>query len=64
MLSQIPNVSINTAKCILNEYKNIENLIKNLREDSECLENLKVKNKNSERKIGKNTIENIKLYLL
>jgi len=64
MLSQIPNVSINTAKCILNEYKNIENLIKNLRENSECLENLKVKNKNSERKIGKNTIENIKTYLL
>ena len=64
MLSQIPNVSINTAKCILNEYNNIENLIKNLRENSECLENLKVKSKNSERKIGKNTIENIKLYLL
>jgi len=64
MLSQIPNVSINTAKCILNEYKNIENLIKNLRENSECLENLKIKSKNSERKIGKNTIENIKLYLL
>ena len=64
MLSQIPNVSINTAKCILNEYNNIENLIKNLRENSECLENLKVKSKNSERKIAKNTIENIKLYLL
>lgn len=64
MLSQIPNVSINTAKCIINEYNNIENLIKNLRENSECLENLKVKSKNSERKIAKNTIENIKLYLL
>lgn len=64
MLSQIPNVSINTAKCILNEYNNIENLIKNLRENSECLENLKVKNKNTERKIAKNTIENIKNYLL
>lgn len=64
MLSQIPNVSINTAKCILNEYNNIENLIKILRENSECLENLKVKNKNTERKIAKNTIENIKNYLL
>lgn len=64
MLSQIPNVSINTAKCIINEYNNIENLIKNLRENSECLENLKVKSKNSERKIAKNTIENIKKYLL
>ena len=64
MLSQIPNVSINTAKCILNEHNNIENLIKNLRENSECLEDLKVKSKNSERKIGKNTIENIKNYLL
>ncbi len=40
MLSQIPNVSINTAKCILNEYNNIKNLLKNLRENSECLETL------------------------
>ena len=64
MLSQIPNVSINIAKCILNEYNNIENLIKNLKENSNCLENLKVKNNNGERKISKNSIENIKTYLL
>ena len=64
MLTQIPNVSINTAKCILSEYSNIENLIKCLRENNNCLENLRIKNKNGERKIAKNTIENIKLYLL
>ena len=64
MLTQIPNVSMITSICILSEYKTIENLIKCLRENSECLENLKIKNKNGERKIGKNTIENIKLYLL
>ena len=64
MLSQIPNVSINTAKCILSHYNNIENLIKILRENNECLENIKVKSKNSERKIAKNAIENIKMYLL
>jgi len=64
MLTQIPNVSINTAKCILSEYNNIENLIKCLRENNNCLENLRLKNKNGERKIAKNTIENIKLYLL
>jgi len=64
MLSQIPNVSINTAKCIINEYDNIENLIKILRENNNCLENLRIKNKNGERRIAKNTIENVKLYLL
>ena len=64
MLSQIPNISINTAKCIISHYNNIENLIKNLRENNECLENIKVKSKNSERKIAKNAIENIKMYLL
>lgn len=64
MLTQIPNVSINTAKCILSQYNNIENLIKCLRENNNCLENLRLKNKNGERKIAKNTIENIKLYLL
>lgn len=64
MLTQIPNVSMITSKCILSEYNNIENLIKCLRENNNCLENLRIKNKNGERKIGKNTIENIKLYLL
>lgn len=64
MLTQIPNVSMITSKCILSEYNNIENLIKSLRENNNCLENLRIKNKNGERKIAKNTIENIKLYLL
>ena len=64
MLTQIPNVSMITSKCILSEYNNIENLIKCLRENNNCLENLRLKNKNGERKIAKNTIENIKLYLL
>ena len=64
MLTQIPNVSMITSKCILSEYNNIENLIKCLRENNNCLENLRIKNKNGERKIAKNTIENIKTYLL
>jgi ERCC4-type nuclease len=64
MLTQIPKVSMITSKCILSEYNNIENLIKCLRENNNCLENLRIKNKNGERKIAKNTIENIKLYLL
>ena len=64
MLTQIPNVSMIISKCILSEYNNIENLIKCLRENNNCLENLRIKNKNGERKIAKNTIENIKLYLL
>ena len=64
MLSQIPNVSINVAKTLIEKFNNIENLIKNIREDEKCLDCIKIKSKNTERKIGKNSIENIKTFLL
>ena len=64
MLSQIPGVSSVIANTIMLEYKSVENLILSLKENEECLNLLKIKNKSGERKIGKNVVENIKHYLL
>ena len=62
MLMQIPNVSVQSATTILNKYKTVRNLVEELEQDSECLESLKLESSN--RKIGKNIIENIKNFLL
>lgn len=59
-LCQIPSISSQTAISIMNEYKTINNLIKNLYSNPDCLNNILC----GKRKIGKNCIENIKLYLL
>ena len=65
MLSNIPRISIKTAKCILEHFKTIKNLISELEKDENCLDNIKMKNdKGVERKINKNSIENIKKYLM
>ena len=64
MLMQIPGISSNVANQLMSEYKSIDNLIKNLRENKDCLDNFKIKNKNSDRKISKTIIFNIKDYLL
>ena len=62
MLMQIPNVSSQTATTIMNEYKTIKNLIYELEKNPSCLDLLKTESSN--RKIGKNIIENIKQFLL
>ena len=64
MLMQIPGISSNVANQLISQYKSIDNLIKNLRENKDCLDNFKIKNKNSDRKISKTIIFNIKDYLL
>lgn len=64
MLSQIPNVSIHIAKTIMAEFISLENLINKLKENKSCLDHLKIVTKNSQRKIGKNAVENIIKYLL
>lgn len=64
MLSQIPNISIHIAKSIMNKFNSLENLISKLKEDKNCLDNIKIITKNSERKISKNAIQNIINYLL
>jgi len=61
MLMQIPGISSSSATVIMEKFESIENLIKCLRDDMNCLDNLKTKNN---RKLGKNVIINIKKYLM
>lgn len=62
MLMQIPGVNFKSAESILNTYKTIKNLVIELEKNFNCLDNIKYENSN--RKINKTTIENIKNYLL
>lgn len=62
MLMQVPGVSITSATAIMNTHKTINNLVNNLTKDETCLDSLKTENNN--RKISKNIIASIKLYLL
>ena len=65
MLSQIPSVSVNNAKTILDQYKTIKNLIKTLEENPSALNNMTYTNsKNQTRKLNKTCISNILLYLM
>ena len=61
MLMQIPNVNVASAEAIINKYKTVRNLILELEKDNNCLNNIKLKNN---KKINKNTINNIIIYLL
>lgn len=63
ILMQIPGISYNIANVIANEHKTLNNLIKNLGENPNCLDNL-YSGLQSKRKISKSVILNIKEYLL
>ena len=62
MLMQIPSVNYKSAKSILDTHKTIKNLVIELENNINCLNNIKYQDSN--RKINKTTIENIKNYLL
>lgn len=64
MLNQIPGVSLKTSQAIIEKYKTIYELIKELNENLGCLDNIKLKTSNGERKISKSSVKNIKEYLL
>jgi len=65
MLCQIPGVSSNTALTIMEKYKSIANLIKELDLNSECLNNITCTNaKGGSRKINKTSVTNIVKFLL
>ena len=65
MLSQIPNVSISTAKTIMNKYKTIQELIENLVNNSKTLDDIVITTKTEKtRKINKTTKDNIYKYLI
>ena len=60
MLSQIPGISHQSSKAIMQNYKTIETLINSIKNDDTCLDNIKVNN----RKISKTCVKNIKHFLL
>ena len=64
MLSQIPNISVDTAMQIIHKYKTIYNLIKILTDNEKELNNLMIKTKSGERKLNSRAIGNIKNYLI
>ena len=65
MLCQIPGISSVTAISIMEKYKNLSNLIKELEKDNDCLKNISSTNtKGQVRKINKTSIANIVKFLL
>lgn len=64
MLSQIPNVSVDTAIQIINKYKTIYNLINVLSKNASELKEFKVKTKSGERRLNSNVISYIKKYIV
>ena len=65
MLCQIPGISSVTALAIMEQYKNIPNLIKELETNNNCLKDITSKNpKGQIRKINKTSLANIVKFLL
>ena len=65
MLCQIPGVSSVTAISIMEQYKNMPNLIKELEINNDCLKNITSTNSKGQiRKINKTSISNIIKFLL
>jgi ERCC4-type nuclease len=65
MLCQIPGISAVTALTIIEKYKSLANLIKELENDQDCLKNISGTNaKGQTRKINKTSIANIVKFLL
>lgn len=64
MLMQIPGISQNIADSLIEEFESVENLIFTLKNEPEKLNNFKIKNKSSERKISKGIIQNLNDLLI
>ena len=65
MLCQIPGISTITALTIMEKYKNLSNLIKEIEINNECLKDLtSINSKGQIRKINKTSIANIVKFLL
>jgi len=65
MLCQIPGISTVTALAIMEKYKSLPNLIKELENNNECLKDITSTNsKGQTRKINKTSLTNIVKFLL
>jgi hypothetical protein len=64
MLCQIPGISSTTASAIMERFKTIPSLLNEITKDENCLKDITYLNaKGDNRKINKNSIENIKKLL-
>lgn len=63
MLSQIPNVSVDTAMQILKHHRTVYQLINTLKNEPDSLKMFMVTTKSGKRKLNSKTIANIKTYL-
>ena len=64
MLSQIPSISIVIANALLEQFKTLKCLLDTLKQDVDCLNNFSyITTQGKERKVPKNVISNLKLYL-
>lgn len=63
MLSSVPGVSNQTAKVLLEDSESLYDFLERCKENSDYLENKKIKTGEKERKISKRVIENIKNML-
>jgi ERCC4-type nuclease len=65
MLCQIPGISSVTALTIIEKYKSLSNLMKELEANQDCLKNIScINSKGQSRKINKTSIANIVKFLL
>ena len=65
ILLQIPSVNSVTAIAVMDIYKTINNLINSIKENSDCLNDIKYKTSSGQmRKISKTCIQNINKFLL
>lgn len=64
LLSQIPNVSSQSAIAIMEKFKTIKNLIENLENDSNCLNDITTGKVGKPRRLNKNCISNVFSFLL
>ena len=65
MLCQIPGISSVTAIAIINKFKTLSNLIKELESNEECLKDITyTSTKGQIRKINKTCLTNIVRFLL
>jgi len=64
MLSQIPNISVDTAMQILKKYNTIYRLINILNKTPDDLKGFMVTTKTGKRKLSSRAIQNIKVYLV
>jgi ERCC4-type nuclease len=65
MLCQIPGISSVTALAIMEQYKNIPNLIKELESNNDCLkDSISTNSKGQTRKINKTSVANIVKFLM